>query len=153
MTSPQWDNDESVLAELADAIRATEPSSARTRWLGEGAYAWHGADYEFHLASLLYDSLLDPDPAARAGDGSASRTIVFEGAAGSVELERTGDALIGQVIPPESGAIELVAADGQNVRATVDSLGCFSFENVPGQPVKVRWRTGDAQLCTEWIRL
>jgi hypothetical protein len=140
-----------MLAELAEALESVAGGAARMRAAGEAAYTWHRVDEELEFASLAYDSLLDPDVVVRGAQ--MHRTVLFEGASGSVELQRSGDTLVGQVIPPENGEISLVAASGQVTDAEVDELGCFHLEGVPAEPVKFRWRTATASLVTDWIRL
>ncbi len=153
MTSPRWDDDDRILAELAEAITSVPAGSDRLRSVGEAAYAWHGVDDDFELAPLAYDSLLDPNLAVRGPGAPAHRTVVFEGGSASVELERSGSTLVGQVIPPEPGEITLVTASGQITGAEVDELGCFCLHTVPREPVKFRWRTATASVVTDWIRL
>ena len=153
MIVQRWGDDDELLRELAAALQATEVLTGRIRQLGEGAFAWHGVDQELELASLVYDSSLDPTPAVRADATEAFRTILFDTSAVSIELERLGDLLVGQVIPPEPGTISLVGASGTVTETEVDDLGRFSLETVPAEPVRFTWRTPTVSLVTDWVRL
>jgi hypothetical protein len=153
MTTPPWDEDERTLAELVEAIGATPTGPERMRGAGEAAYAWHGVDAELEFAGLVYDSVLDPGQVVRGVAERRHRTVLFKGGRGSVEIERTGDTLVGQLIPPERGEISLVAARGPLTHADLDGLGCFCLDAVPTGPVKIRCRTATLSLVTDWIRL
>lgn len=152
MTSRVSDDDERLLDRLAEALTLAEPLAARIRQLGDGAYAWHGVDAELESAGVVYDSLIDADAGVRGGE-DVPRTVMFEADTVSVELERTGDQVVGQIIPPRSGVIALVPAGGAATEAQVDDLGCFSFDRVPAGPVRLRWSTPAQAVVTDWIRL
>jgi hypothetical protein len=153
MTSRRWDDDERLLQDLAEALGTAGGLAEGIRQLGDGAFAWHGVDEELELASLVYDSSLDSTLVVRGEPAQAQRTVLFESSAVSVQVEKLGELLVGQVIPPDRGTISLVSAGGDVIEVDVDELGCFSIEALPVEPVRLRWRTPAASLVTDWVRL
>jgi hypothetical protein len=153
MTARQWDDDERLLGDLAAATAPSAVLAGRVRQLGHGAFAWHGVDAELELASLVYDSSMDPTLVVRGDPAEAPRTVLFETAAVSVQVEKVGGGLVGQVVPAERGTVTLVTAGGEVADADVDELGRFSLAALPSEPVRLRWRTSAASLVTEWVRL
>jgi hypothetical protein len=89
----------------------------------------------------------------RGDTAEAQRTVLFEAAAVSVQVEKVGEVLVGQVVPGERGTIALVTAGGEVTEAEVDELGRFSLPALPAEPVRLRWRTPGTSLVTDWVRL
>src|SRR5690348_10134302 len=80
-----WD-DEELLAELREAIRARRAVPSWFVETGKSAYAWHNIDTE--LAQLTYDSQTDADRVAAVRSENASiRALTFTSAHLSIELE------------------------------------------------------------------
>jgi hypothetical protein len=153
VTSRLWDDDEHLLEELAEALRSAGPVSERMRAGSEAAYTWRRVDEELALASIAYDSLLDTELLVRSAAGEAHRIVLFEAGSVSVEVERNGASLVGQVVPPERGEILLEGAGGRAVRVPIDELGCFCIDDLPPELVRFRCETPTAHLVTDWIRL
>ena len=147
-----WD-DEQLLGALRDAMRAREAVPPRLVEAAKSAYAWHNIDAE--LAQLTYDSSRDEDRSATVRSETASiRALTFTSAHTSIELEVTGDSLLGQVMPPGGGTIEAQTREGVTTAATVNEIGCFSIEPLPPGPFRLRCRTGrGADVMTGWITL
>ena len=146
-----WD-DEQLLAALGEAIRAEQ---AVPEWLvetGKNAYAWHNIDAE--LARLTYDSLIDRERAAAVRSEAASiRALTFTSARLSIELEVNETSLVGQIIPPRAGTLEVHTTAGVT-SSPVDEIGCFVVEPIPSSPFRLRCRTADgADVLTGWITL
>jgi hypothetical protein len=146
-----WDDDE-LLAALGDAMRARE---AVPEWFvetGKNAYAWHNIDAE--LAQLTYDSDLDRDRAAVVRSETASiRALTFTSGRLSIELEVASGSLLGQIIPPRTGTLEVHTTAGVT-SSPVDEIGCFSVTPIPASPFRLRCRTEDgADVLTGWITL
>ena len=106
-----WD-DEQLLAALGEALRARQ---AVPEWFvetGKNAYAWHNIDAE--LAQLTYDSASDQERAAAVRSEAASiRALTFTSARLSIELEVAEDSLVGQIIPPRAGTLEVHTTAGR----------------------------------------
>jgi hypothetical protein len=145
-------DDEELMAALGEAIRARE---AVPEWFvetGKNAYAWHNIDAE--LAQLTYDSHTDRERAAVVRSETASiRALTFTSARLSIELEVSESTLVGQVIPPQAGTLEVHTTAGV-VSSPVDEIGCFAVEPIPNSPFRLRCRTEDGtDVLTGWITL
>ena len=140
------------MAALGEAIRARE---AVPEWFvetGKNAYAWHNIDAE--LARLTYDSSRDRDAVAVVRSEAASiRALTFTSAQLSVELEVTAGSLVGQIIPPRAGTLEVHTTTGV-ASSPVDEIGCFAVTPIPNSPFRLRCRTEDGtDVLTGWITL
>ena len=146
-----WD-DEELLAALGEAVKARQ---AVPEWFvetGKNAYAWHNIDAE--LAQLTYDSLGDRERAAAVRSETASiRALTFTSAQLSVELEVTTGSLVGQIIPPRAGTLEVHTTAGV-ASSLMDEIGCFAVTPIPNSPFRLRCRTEDGtDVLTGWITL
>ena len=120
---------------------------------GKNAYAWHNIDAE--LAQLTYDS--QPATADRAAavrsEAASIRALTFTSARLSIELEVAEDSLVGQIIPPRAGTLEVHTTAGVT-SSPVDEIGCFAVDPIPASPFRLRCRTEDgADVLTGWITL
>ena len=149
-----WDDDQ-LLAALGEAIRARQDVPDAFVEMGKGAYAWHHIDAE--LALLTYDSSRAEDrdvTASMRSETASIRALTFTSAHLSLELEVTGDSLLGQVIPPRPGTIDTQTKDGATVSTEVDEIGYFVVVPIPPSPFRLRCRTEDgADVLTGWITL
>jgi hypothetical protein len=148
--------DEELLAALGEAVKAR---SAVPEWFvetGKNAYAWHNIDAE--LAQLTYDSDSDSDAdrgaaAAVRSEPASIRALTFTSARLSIELEVTSDSLVGQLIPPRAGTLE-VHTTGGVTSSPVDEIGCFAVTPIPASPFRLRCRAEDGtDVLTGWITL
>jgi len=146
-----WD-DEELLGALDEAMRARQ---AVPEWFvetGRNAYAWHNIDAE--LAQLTYDSSRDQDVVAAVRSEAASiRALTFTSSRLSIELEVAESSLLGQIVPPRAGTLEIHTTAGVT-SSPVDEIGCFAVDPTPTTPFRVRCRTEDgADVLTGWITL
>jgi len=144
--------DEQLLAALGEALRARQ---AVPEWFvetGKNAYAWHNIDAE--LAQLTYDSSRDEDTVAAVRSEAASiRALTFTSGRLSIELEVAESSLLGQIIPPRAGTLEVHTTAGVTC-SPVDEIGCFVVDPIPSSPFRLRCRTQDgADVLTGWITL
>jgi hypothetical protein len=145
-------DDEELLAALREALRARREVPGWFVETGKNAYAWHNIDAE--LAQLTYDSHGDRAQAAAVRSEAASiRALTFTSTGLSIELEVAETSLLGQIIPPRAGTLEVHTTAG--VTSTpVDEIGCFTVEPIPASPFRLRCRTEDgADVLTGWITL
>ena len=146
------DEDERLLRELGEALRAVEGDVDRVAALGRGSFTWRTLDTDLLLASLTFDSQLTPERAnTRAEDGV--RTLVFTTQLRSVEVEVLPDRLVGQFVPPAAGDVRIEGDGGVLAEVEVDDLGFFVVEPVPRGIVRLRCSTASARLVTDWVRL
>jgi hypothetical protein len=149
VTSQGWDEDDALLEQLRAAVRHAGTPTPSMIAAGEAAFSWRTVDAE--LAALIHDSLADESVLVRSS--AAPRSLVFEGRQRSVELDETDDGLIGQLVPPSSGAVTLLGPNGELGRTEVDELGCFSFPTSAAGLLRLHCETPAGLLITEWFRL
>jgi len=147
-----WD-DERLLGALREAMRARQAVPSWFVETGKNAYAWHNIDAE--LAQLIYDSKSDRLGAAVMRSETASiRALTFTSAHLSLELEVTESSLLGQIIPPRAGTVEIHTRAGATTTTEVDEIGCFAVDPIPAGPFRLRCRTADgADVLTGWITI
>jgi hypothetical protein len=146
-------DDEQLFEALRDAIRARQAVPPGFVEAGKNAYAWHNIDAE--LAQLTHDSARDEDRSASVRSETASiRALIFTSSHLSIELGVTEDLLLGQLMPPGEGTIQVVTQKGATAAAPVDEIGCFSIEPIPSSPFRMRCRTArGTDVVTGWIAL
>jgi len=148
-----WDDDDTLLAALKEAVRARRAVPPEFVQAGKSAFAWHNIDAE--LAQLTYDSSRDSELVASVRTESASiRALTFSSAHLTIELEVTPDSLVGQVIPAQSAVVTAQPRSGAETVITSDEIGLFSIRPIPPGPFRLYCRT-DAGLdvLTGWITL
>jgi hypothetical protein len=135
-------DDEQLLAALREALKADEAVPPEFIELGKNAYAWHNIDAE--LAQLTYDSVREPDNALSLRAEAASiRALTFTSAHLTIELEVSEDSVLGQVVPAQSGMIEIQGREGTTATTEADEVGCFLIRPIPDSPFRLRFRTAD----------
>jgi hypothetical protein len=144
--------DDKLLAALREALSASEAVPAWFVETGKNAYAWHNIDAE--LAQLTYDSFSDQRMATATRSETASiRALTFTSANLSMELEVSEDSLLGQIIPPRAGMLEIHTKTGV-ITTSVDEIGCFAVEPKPDTSFRLRCRIADGtDVLTGWINL
>ncbi len=147
-----WD-DERLLAALGEAMKAREAVPSWFIETGKNAFAWHNIDAE--LAQLTYDSNDDRlEAAATRSETATIRALTFTSAHLSLELEVTENSLLGQIIPPRAGALEVHTRAGEISTTEVDEIGCFAVDPIPDGPFRLRCRTADGtDVLTGWITI
>jgi hypothetical protein len=153
MTQPGWDDDERLLGELAQALRETESLARTVAEHGHAALSWRTIDEELLLASLTFDSSLEPVPQTRAEQPDEARVLVFTSTPLSMELEVLPDQVVGQILPPAAGEILIETSDGAEYRITADESGFFELPSLPDGPVRLRCDTPTGRVVTDWVRL
>jgi hypothetical protein len=150
MTHGRWEDDECLLAEIAEAVR--EPGPVRAAYLeaGRRAYAWRAVDAELALALLAYDTALDDELPASLRRHDPARTLVFASTELSIEIQVTGGELAGQLGPPQPGRITVFTPAGPIREVAANERGRFLIER-PRGPIRIRCRTGAAGVVTEWV--
>jgi hypothetical protein len=143
--------DDRLLAELQEALRAAEDVPARFVAAGKAAFAWRTIDAD--LAELSYDSLDDEQTrlATRTEDATV-RALTFVSGQLTIELEITAESVLGQVVPAQPGQVFLQIGTGRQVTGVIDEIGCFAVEPVPAGPFRLFCRTVDGtEVRTGWI--
>jgi len=145
--------DDQLIGELREALAARAAVPQDFIAIGRSAYAWHHIDAE--LAQLIYDSRDDTELSASLRSESASiRALTFACAQFSIEVEVTDDALLGQLIPPQPGMVELQTLAGGSADGEIDEVGCFAVEPKPDGKFRLRFQTdGQPDVLTGWLTL
>lgn len=152
MESRLWDDDE-LLVELQEALREQGPVPERVIEAGRAAFTWLTIDAELERAGLVFDSLEETGAGVRAAGSGTRRTLMFDSGSFAVEMEVDGRSVIGQLVPPAAGTVELMTPGGLVGSAPADELGCFQLELPAHGPVRLRCRAGEAELVTDWVTL
>lgn len=143
-------DDERLLAELAEAVRAAREVPAQFIAAGKAAFAWRNVDAE--LATLAEDSATTL--LGTRAEQATLRSLSFVASELSIEVEVTAEALLGQVVPPQSGLMQLHVRAGSAQTVPVDGVGWFVIRPVPGSMFRLHLRTAEgAAVITEWIML
>lgn len=152
MTDPH--EDDTLLAELAEALRQTSPFVDGVAARGKGAFAWRTIDEDLLTAELAFDSATAPASSSRRSQaGGGNRVLVFTTELRSVEVEVLPDHVLGQFLPPSAGRVEVEDSSGVVAVAEVDELGFFLLEPVPRGRVRLRCTTPSTRLVTAWVTL
>jgi hypothetical protein len=145
-------DDDELVAALHDAMTAREAVPASFVEAAKNAYAWHNIDAE--LAQLTYDSERDQRMVTTTRAETASiRALTFTSPQLSIELEISEDSLLGQILPPQAGTLEIhTTTEIETTR--VDEIGIFAVEPIPSGSFRLRCRTPDGvDVMTGWISL
>jgi hypothetical protein len=150
--SEGWD-DEVLLTELRQAVRARQAVPPEFVAAGKNAFTWHSIDAE--LAQLTYDSSRDLETTRSTRSEAASiRALTFTSAHMTIEIEVSQDSLVGQIVPPQAGTIKIQHRDGPEATVTADEIGCFSIHPIPSGPFRLHCRTTvGLDAFTGWITL
>jgi hypothetical protein len=150
--SEGWD-DEVLLTELRQAVRARQAVPPEFVAAGKNAFTWHNIDAE--LAQLTYDSSRDREPTPSTRSEAASiRALTFTSAHMTIEIEVSQDSLVGQIVPPQAGTIKILHRDSPGTAVTADEIGCFSIHPIPSGPFRLHCRTAAGlDTFTGWITL
>ena len=153
MTSEWLNDDDALLTAVKHALRDAQDVPDTFIEAGKISYAWHNIDAE--LAALTYDSSEDLlAGASTRAEPAALRTLTFEARNLTIELEFISDVLHGQVVPPQTGTMELRQASGAVTKAEVNSVGYFTVAPVPAGTFRLHCNTADGTaILTDWITL
>ena len=151
MNVNQSNDDDILMAELREALAARAAVPPEFAAIARSAYAWHHIDAE--LAQLIYDSRDDAGLSATLRSETAViRALTFASPRFSIEVEVTDDALLGQLVPPQPGTVEVQALAGEASEGEIDEAGCFTVEPVPDGKFRLRFHTdGQPDVLTGWL--
>jgi hypothetical protein len=153
MTRHWWNDDDQLLDALHGALNTARAVPRRFVESGKAAYAWHSIDAE--LAALTYDSRHEPLAAAAIrAEPAPLRAMTFAAPALTIELHVSAEALLGQLVPEQTGRVEQRELDGTVRTAEVDEIGCFTFRPLPSGSFRLRCDTDAGRhVLTGWIAL
>jgi hypothetical protein len=153
VTKRLWDDDDLLLADLAAAVRDVGPLARNLADHAHGVYSWRTVDQDLFLASLSFDSSVQPTSQSRS-DPSQARVLVFNAAPLSVELEVMSDQVVGQLLPPAAGDILVETETGATLHLSADERGFFLLmPPLPQGMVRLRCDTPTGRVVTDWVTL
>ncbi len=130
MSRQWWSDDEQLLAALDDVLWTGSAVPRDFVEAGKAIYTWRSTRAK-------------PAPL---------RAMTFTSAALTIELEVMQDALLGQVVPPQSGEVGVVDEHGEHTAEEIDEVGCFAIRPIPSSPFRLHCRTADgSSVVTSWI--
>lgn len=145
---------EELLRRVAERVDPVPP------WLLQAAvdcFTWRTVDAD--LAELVFDSLVDQGEEALVRGPEQGRLLTFEATGLTIDLQVTGAGrsrrLIGQLVPPQRGAVELRQGDDVTT-LEADELGRFSAGPLRAGPLSLRCSTGAESgrpVVTDWISI
>jgi hypothetical protein len=135
--------------ELRRAAAILDPVPAELRQIAVAAYALH--DLDARIAELTFDSVVDAIPVRGATD--VPRMLTFRAGEVTVDVEVTGDGLMGQVLPPQQALIEVLTGPQTGAPLVADDMGRFTGDAPPVGPFALRLRAGGEVVVTEWLRV
>ncbi len=141
--------DEGLMQELAAAVAQERDVPEHRRQAAYGAFAWRTIDED--LLTLMHDSALQDTAAVRGPEDA--RTLSFEGAGMTLELEVEDGHVTGQLLL-SAGASEVTMerADGEQRSTATDPSGFFTLPDAAG-PVRFAVEVDGVLRHTEWIVL
>jgi hypothetical protein len=146
-----WDDDELLAADLAEAMTAAARVPDRFVRAGKAAFGWRTVDAE--LAQLSFDSAGAASEGTRA-ETAVLRAMTFAASQVAIEIEVTADGLLGQIVPPQQGELDLRWRDGTTRTVPVDEVGWFRIGPRPTGLFRLYLRTASGlSVCTEWVTL
>ncbi|KUN23503.1 hypothetical protein AQJ23_24970 [Streptomyces antibioticus] len=133
--------------ELRRAAGILDPVPAQLRQIAVEAYALH--DLDAKIAELTFDSVVDAIPVRGATD--VPRMLTFRAGEVTVDVEVTGEGLMGQVLPPQQASVEVLSGPQTGAPLTTDDMGRFTYGGSPAGPFALRLRTGREAIVTDWL--
>jgi hypothetical protein len=147
--------DERLLGALRTVVGMADPVPTDVVEAAKASLTWRSIDAE--LAELAYDSLLDDGLLVGTRSETAPRSLTFEAAGVTVEVEVVDVGaqrrLLGQLVPPGPADIQ-VRHSGGLIRVGADEVGRFTAAGVAPGPVSLRCRVTGAEappVETPWV--
>jgi hypothetical protein len=143
-------DDDALLAELKAALDAARhPRQEKLTADARDAFSFLAVSDEF--AALVFDSLWEDALETTSRAATTIRSLAFESADLSLEVEISADAVVGQLSP--AAVTRIVAEWGDGTRRDTESDEFGTFRLVPGGSGPVRFRIGPAAaaVVTDWV--
>lgn len=148
----QW-NDDEIMGRLAQARQAVGGVPADFIAAGKSAYAWRDIDSE--LARLIFDSALEEELSAAPvrAERAHLRAMTFTSTNLTIEIEITGESLLGQVVPMQEGEVEVITPAGKAQTGLIDDIGGFVIRPLPVGSFRLNCRTAGGSISTSWLNI
>ena len=152
MSSPNWSDDDELMADLSAAVVPTALDGAALA-AARGAFAWRTMHAGMELARMFYDSYLDEAVLVRGRPAGGPRTLVFRAEERGVEIEVSEAGIDGQLVPAHPGLVALITPAGTVATTTADEVGYFTLNAPPRGPIRLGCSLAGGAFHTEWITL
>jgi hypothetical protein len=151
MVTHRYDDDEILLAELGQALRPEPVPGVEAA--AKALFTWRTIDDD--LAALAYDSAVADEVDVRGGepDSAVLRTLTFTTTTMTIEIGVRRDGIIGQIVPPQPGSVEIRTEVGAFGTAEIDDLGCFTVPTTPRAPFRLHLETAGGRAVTPWVHV
>jgi hypothetical protein len=144
-------DDDRLLQDLGAAVRDAAAVPESFRAAGRAAFAWRSVDEELAAFAAAETA---PVRAADPSDPARLRSFTFAARHLAIEVEVGEDGLVGQVVPPGPGRIELRTPKGTPLEAEVDELGWFALRPMPAGMFRLHLHPANGSpVVTEWLTL
>lgn len=144
---PPDPRDETLLAQLRQAVDRVDPVPTRLVESAKAAYTWRTVDEE--LALLQFDSLADTEVRVRSAGGVQ---LSFAADRAAVEVDIGDGGLVGQVVPAPDD-LHILLRSGDRVEVQVDEHGQFAVDRPSTSPIRLEATYGDGRVVTEWFNV
>lgn len=152
------EQDDELESELRQLAARSDPVPLLVIQAAIDAFSWRDIDTE--LAELIFDSLLDQDPATLVRGTAERRMISFETPELTVDVEVSsagpGRSVMGQIIPAQPARVDVRQRDGV-ATADADELGRFRSEGLHAGPMSLRLHPtangAGPEVVTDWISI
>ncbi|GAA4246936.1 hypothetical protein [Dactylosporangium darangshiense] len=145
-------DDDRLLGDLGAAVREAAAVPESFLAAGRAAFAWRTVDEE--LATFAAAETATVRAAGDEPGAARLRSFTFAARRLTIEVEVGEDALVGQVVPPGPGRIELRSRHGSRIEAEVDDLGWFALRPLPRGMFRLYLHPANGSpVVTEWVTL
>ena len=156
MTNPEEWNDEQLLSRLGAVLDAADPVPPEVVAAAKSVVPRLELEFDVDaiMAEIVFDSASGELVGVR-GTQEATRELTLSAPGVEIELVVLSDGarrLVGQLVPPQTGTIELTSGDEVRTEQA-DELGRFTFKEVPEGPIRLSCRldAGGQVVQTNWL--
>ncbi len=150
-TLPEFDPpDEALVQELRDMMAVEVAVPVAFAVAAKASFTWRTIDAELDAVSLCFDSAVDGQALVRGPATCAPRSLSFDGAEVTLEIEVRAGEISGRIVPAQPGTVRLRSAADECRTATADSSGWFTFEPTPHGPHRFECDSAQGTITTEW---
>lgn len=143
-------DDDALLAELKFALaEARHDREDQVIAAAQDAFSFLAVSDEF--AELVFDSLWEDKLETTSRSLATVRTLTFESAELSMEIETSVGGFVGQVSPPGTATVEAECADGRRSTAETDEFGSFTLASPGSGPMRFHLTRGTTAAVTDWF--
>jgi hypothetical protein len=145
-----WRDDEVLLAALREAL-ATAQHPRDDQLIADAQDAFSFSTITDEVAALVFDSLWEDKLETASRAVASVRTLVFESAELSLEIEVSSEGIVGQVTPGGLTTVEAERPNGRRAVIDTDEFGSFTLASPGSGPLRFHLRGSGARAVTDWV--